>query len=96
VSLLDDFKRFVADAEAGTQYAKWAHDNPGELARWQTFRDALLAGERPDPPTMLTPHGRELVDAGLVYLDATAATLKVTIAGTPEEGNVLTAEVDPV
>ncbi len=64
------FDQFVTDAEAGAQYAKWAHDNPGELARWVSYRDAIVAGGRPSAPVMLTPHGRELVDGGLLYLAA--------------------------
>lgn len=81
MTLLDDFKRFVADAEAGTQFKTWAHDNPGDLSRWQTFRDAIVAGQRPAVPTMATPHGRELIDAGAQYLDATA------LAPTPPPGS---------
>ena len=61
----DDFAAFIADAEAGQQYAKWARDNPGELARWQAFRDAVLAGGSPPAPSMTTPHGRELIDAAV-------------------------------
>jgi hypothetical protein len=72
VTALDDFKRFVTDAESGSQYAKWAHDNPGDLGRWQAFRDLILSGARPAPPAMTSAHGRELVDGGLLYLDATA------------------------
>lgn len=65
MTALDDFKQFVADAESGSQYAKWAQQNQGELGRWQAFRDAVLAGQSPLPPTMTTPHGRELVDAAV-------------------------------
>jgi hypothetical protein len=72
VTLLDDFRSFVDDAEAGSQYAKWAHDNPGEVTRWSAFADALLAGQRVQPPIMLTRHGEELVDAGVIYLHGTA------------------------
>lgn len=74
MSLLDDFKQFVADAEAGAQYAAWARDNPVDLGRWHGFRDAILAGARPSRPTMSSPHGRELIDAGVQYLDATAGS----------------------
>ncbi len=66
------FQQFVRDAEAGAQYAKWAVDNPGEVARWHGYRDSLLAGNRPAAPVMLTPHGRELIDAGLLYLLSTS------------------------
>jgi hypothetical protein len=96
MTLLDDFKRFVVDAESGSQYAKWAHDNPGELGRWQAFRDLILAGARPALPVMTTAHGRELVDAGVVYLDATvppAVALKVAVTGTARQGSTLTARI---
>jgi hypothetical protein len=96
VTLLDDFKRFVKDAEAGSQYAKWAHDNPGELGRWQAFRDLILNGSRPAAPAMLTAHGRELIDAGVQYLDATVppvVALKVAVSGTARQGSTLTARI---
>jgi len=72
MTALADFQTFVTDAQAGTQYASWARANPGEVARWAPFRDGLLAGGRKIVPAMTTPHGRELVDAGILYLDATA------------------------
>lgn len=72
MTLLDDFRSFVDDAQTGTQYQKWARDNPGEVTRWSSFRDALLSGQRVQPPIMLTPHGEELVDGGVLYLHATA------------------------
>lgn len=90
VALLDDFKRFVVDAESGTQYAAWQRDNGGytdkqkrevplpeptptsDAGKWFAYRDAILAGGRPTAPTMATAHGRELIDAGLIYLNATA------------------------
>jgi hypothetical protein len=96
MTALDDFKRFVTDAESGTQYAKWAHDNPGDLGRWQAFRDLILNGSRPAAPTMATAHGRELVDAGVQYLDATAppvVALKVAVSGTARQGQTLTARI---
>lgn len=70
--LLDAFKKFVFDAESGQQFSKWAHDNPGEVQRWNGFRDAVIAGEKPLTPVMKTPHGWELVDAGNIYLSAAA------------------------
>ncbi len=76
------FQQFVTDAEAGAQYAKWAHDNPGELSRWVGYRDALLAGGRPVAPVMVTPHGRELIDAGLLYL-LTSNRSSVEVCATP-------------
>lgn len=71
VTLLDDFKKFVKDAEGGTQFQKWAKDNPGELNRWNLFKNEILKGNRPTAPAMLTPHGRELIDAGILYLHGT-------------------------
>lgn len=96
MTLLDDFRQFVIDAEAGNQYAQWARQNPGELARWQAFRDAIVTGQRPVPPPMLTPHGRELVDAGKLYLNATAPSppaLHVAISGSARQGSKLTAAI---
>lgn len=71
MSLLDDFEQFVKDAEAGTQYASWVRDNPVDASRWNAFATAIVNGGRPKVPTMSTPHGRELVDAAVEYLDAT-------------------------
>jgi hypothetical protein len=95
VSAIDDFRRFVSDAESGAQYQKWASQNPGELARWQTFRDAVLAGQTPAAPVMTTAHGRELVDAAVETehfraLEQTHA-LTVTVTGTARVGQKLTA-----
>lgn len=89
MTLLDDFKKFISDAEAGAQYSKWAHDNPGELSRWQSFRDAILAGQRPSAPTMSTPHGNELIDAGVIYLDATAVAPPPPLPPSPPTGKAL-------
>jgi len=81
MSPLDDFKQFIKDAESRndqgvidpkSQFAKWAHDNPGELSRWEDFRDSILNGGRPNAPNMLTAHGKELIDAGVLYLHWTA------------------------
>lgn len=84
MTALDDFKKFVADAERGQQYKNWANDNCGkaidknatienpvegsDLAKWYAFRDAILAGQRPNAPIMNTAHGDELIDAGVMYL----------------------------
>lgn len=76
-----DFQRFIHDAEDGQQYAKWAQQNPGDLARWRAYRDAILQGLSPAPPSMSTPHGRELVDAGIMCVNFRA--LERTIVVTP-------------
>jgi hypothetical protein len=79
---LDDFEKFVTDAETGAQFQAWARDNHGgkdftvdnpsstsDLGKWYIFRDAIRAGQRPGIPVMSTPHGRELIDGGVLYLD---------------------------
>lgn len=99
MAAIDDFKQFIADAQSGSQYAKWAHDNPGDLARWQTFRDAILAGQAPPPPTMKTAHGRELVDAAVAtehyrsLEQSTATPFIAALTGTPKSGQTLTLTV---
>lgn len=89
--LLSDFKRFVTDAESGGQYTTWASANPAEAFRWLAFRNAILIGSRPPVPLMTTAHGRELVDAGVLYLDA--IPLRVTVSGKPLAGMTLTAAI---
>lgn len=66
MTALADFQQFVTDAQAGSMYAKWAHDNPGEVQRWTQFRDAVLAGGFPAYPPMTTAFGKELCDAGII------------------------------
>ncbi len=82
------FQQFVTDAEAGAQYQKWARDNPGELSRWGVYRDGILAGGRPTAPVMLTPHGRELVDGGLLFLISSRRSSVEVCAGQTRPGYV--------
>jgi hypothetical protein len=83
--LADDFAQFVTDIQASNSYLAFARDNHGgkgyavdnpktgsELQKWMVFRDQLLRGTRPLPPAMVTAIGKALVDAGVLYLDATA------------------------
>jgi hypothetical protein len=85
--LADDFAQLVTDSQASSGYLAWARDNHGgkgysidnpktgsELQKWMVFRDQLLRGTRPIPPTMTTAMGKWLVDGGVLYLDATAPT----------------------
>lgn len=59
------FQDFVRDVQAAQLYKNWAKANPGELARWQSYRDAVLAQlPIPSAPAMATSFGRALVDAG--------------------------------
>jgi hypothetical protein len=80
----DDFAQIVTDSQASSGYLAWARDNHGgkgysidnpktgsELQKWMVFRDQLLRGTRPVPPTMTTAMGKWLVDGGVLYLDAT-------------------------
>lgn len=93
-ALLDDFKRFVTDEEATVGYANWARDNHGgknysvaapssssELGKWYAFRNAIVAGGRPSVPAMTTRQARALIDAGVQYLDATAAAVPAKLIG---------------
>jgi hypothetical protein len=93
MSALTDFKTFIADAQAGSQYQAWLRDNSGltaaqkkqsplpaptsssDAGKWFAFRDAILAGAHPAVPLLSSAHGRELADAGVLYLDASAAPL---------------------
>jgi hypothetical protein len=94
--LLADFKQFVTDAEAGTQFAAWKKANPNDYGRWATFRDLILQGQRPDKPTMKTPHGWELIDAGMLYLDATIPPPPVDPwAVIPPNGPIVVSKDDP-
>lgn len=82
--LADDLAQFINDVQASNAYLAWARDNHGgkgysidnpktgsELQKWMVFRDQLLRGTRPVPPAMVTAFGRAIVDAGVLYLDAT-------------------------
>lgn len=47
-----------------TSYAQWKQSNPGEAAKWEKYRDDLIAGKKPVPPTMATKYGKALVAGG--------------------------------
>lgn len=91
---LDDFKRFVNDAQAAAYYSRWALSNPVAATKWTLFRDQILAGKRPAVPDMgANFYGRQLVDGGILYLNATAAVLTVRVTGECRQGGVLKAVV---
>lgn len=48
----------------GKPLAKWAQQNPGEVAAWAAFADAICAGQSPAPPSLATLHGKAIVAAG--------------------------------
>jgi hypothetical protein len=64
VTDLDIFRQYVSDIEASSAFGKWRQANPGEYGKWASYRDALLSGGNPAPPTLGTAFGRSLVDAG--------------------------------
>lgn len=76
------FRGFIAEIEATTFYQKWAAQNPGEVARWQAYRDSILAGQPTAAPTMTTHFGRALVLAGTMATTAPAVTVTVTVTTT--------------
>lgn len=64
-----DFRRFLADMFASSDYSDWCSANPGDCATWITYKNAILAGHTPSPPVMSTDFGTALVDAGIIALD---------------------------
>lgn len=63
---------YVPNAEGAAYHPKWQKANPGEAAKWASFRDAVLAYRKDDPavavPAMATKYGRALVAAGEEHL----------------------------
>lgn len=56
---------FVPNIQANSYFSKWASANKnGDYPKWVSFRDALLNGQQPSPPTMATAYGKALVAAG--------------------------------
>lgn len=55
---------FVPSIQGNSYYSKWKAANPGELSRWEPYRDGLCNGQSPAPPTMKTLYGKALVAAG--------------------------------
>lgn len=63
------FAELLPNLERATvTYAKWRRQEPGEYAKWVAFRNALLAGETPDPPVLGTRVGKALVLAGMQHM----------------------------
>lgn len=53
-------------------YATWKRANPGEAAKWEAYRDGILAGLHPSPPALVTKFGKALVAGGsMVSADVT-------------------------
>ncbi len=60
---------FVPNIESAPYHSKWVSANRnGDAARWAIFREAILRGESPSPPSMSTRYGRALVAAGKEHM----------------------------
>lgn len=60
---------YVPNAQRVPYHEKWEQANKnGDAPKWRAFRDALLAGETPEPPSMATHYGRALVSAGKQHM----------------------------
>lgn len=78
MAAVDDFREFVESVvERSNIYQRWAADHAGagtvaqpepgsELHRWQTFRDAVLAGEPVAAPPMDSRVGRSLIEVAVM------------------------------
>lgn len=69
---------FVASIEGSTYYPRWAKANPGELAKWEAFRDAVIAGQQLTPPILSTKFGKALVAAGKEHMAVSQVVGSVT------------------
>lgn len=64
---LDTFRdEFVPNVQGFNKlsYSSWKSSNPGEAQKWETYRDALIAGQTPTAPALTTKFGKALVAAG--------------------------------
>jgi hypothetical protein len=61
------FKAFVTDIQASPYYGAWRRGWP-EYKGWTVYRNAILSGSVPAPPTFVSGFGQSLVDAGQMYL----------------------------
>lgn len=73
---MDFFKdEFVPQIQGAQYHPRWVKANPGEAAKWNDFRDKVLAFEKGDPapelPTMQTKYGKALVAAGKLAVSVT-------------------------
>jgi hypothetical protein len=68
---------FVLAAEKVSYYGKWVRANPAESLKWASFRDAIVAGQNPEPPVMQTYYGAMLVSAGQMALDESTEPLPI-------------------
>ena len=73
------FAGYVANAEAVPYHSKWENANKnGDAPKWHSFRDSLLAGQAPAPPSMATRYGKALVGAGRQHMSISRLVGAVT------------------
>lgn len=92
MSDLDTFRdEFVPNIQGFNKlsYTTWKRSNPGEATRWETYRDGILAGQSPSPPTMATKFGKALVAAGEL-VSASSPPLPSNVARSQATGKVTT------
>lgn len=66
MSDLDIFRyEYVPNRQgANASYSQWRKSNPNEAAKWDAYRDALIAGGNPVAPVLVTKFGKALIAAG--------------------------------
>lgn len=83
---LDIFRtEFLPAAEKHKRVSmeSWSKSAPADYARWIAYRDGLLRGESPAPPSMTTEYGKHLVAAGkLVTQEAANEILAYQVQAT--------------
>lgn len=60
---------YLPNIQADASYEKWSRGKRSEIRTWENFRDAVLAGWQPTPPTMPSDYGRALVAAGAMHMN---------------------------
>ena len=71
---IDIFKNeFVPNIESFNKlsYTTWKNNNPLEAQKYEAYRDAIIAGQSPAPPTLITKFGQALVAAGQLVQQST-------------------------
>lgn len=54
------FHRWLTELRSEKQFQNFVRDSPLDAVRFETYLAAALAGSQEEPPTMVTPRGREL------------------------------------
>jgi hypothetical protein len=69
---------FVPNVQASDAYKRWAKSSPGDRARWEGFRDAVIATGNGVVPVMSTKLGKALVAAGKEHMSISSLVGSVT------------------